>query len=127
MDQLAAVLMRYVGAAVYNQTGLDGAFDVSAEFASGTPFHDLCSSSTGPAFGCLPATSQATAALPYPPARLTDSSTDWTALATQAARSAASSETVFDVIQKQLGLKLESTKGPGDVVVIDRAERPIGD
>jgi uncharacterized protein (TIGR03435 family) len=34
---------------------------------------------------------------------------------------------MFDAMSKQLGLKLESTKGPGDVVVIDRAQRPIGD
>ena len=35
-----------------------------------------------------------------------------------------SGPSIFTVIQEQLGLKLESTKGPVDILIIDHVERP---
>ena len=33
--------------------------------------------------------------------------------------------TIFSELQRQLGLKLESAKGPVEVIVIDQVERPL--
>ena len=37
-----------------------------------------------------------------------------------------SGPTVFEALRRQLGLKLESEKGPVEILIIDRAEKPAG-
>ena len=42
-------------------------------------------------------------------------------------RGASANPTLFTAIQEQLGLRLQSGRGPVDTLVIDRAEKPIAD
>ena len=96
MPELVRMLSMVLGRTVVDRTGFSGLFDMQLEF--------------------LP--DPATPALPPPPP---ESSTgpapapppDWM-----------SSPSISAALQKQLGLQLESAKGPVDVLVVDHVERP---
>jgi uncharacterized protein (TIGR03435 family) len=81
---------------VINKTGIKGTFDFHMEFAPGDETPELKT---------------------------------WLAAGPQTDGSPTSSDpsggpSIFTAIQKQLGLKLESAKGPREFIVIDRVERP---
>ena len=50
---------------------------------------------------------------------------DWASDLVPCADAAADGPSIFTALQEQLGLKLESTKGLVDTLVVDRAERPL--
>ena len=58
---------------------------------------------------------------------LFDITLQWTVEDQFTGRGASASPTIFAAIQEQLGLRLESTKGPVDVLVVDSAEKPAPD
>ena len=55
---------------------------------------------------------------------LFDLKLEWTIEDQFVGRGATASPTIFPAIQEQLGLRLESTRGPVDTLVIDRIEKP---
>lgn len=91
---LASYLPLAVGRVVLDRTGLEGRYDFTLEYAD----QDSAAVSSVPTGG------GAASDNPLPPAP--------------------SGPSVFTAVQEQLGLKLEATKGPVDVIVIDHIERP---
>jgi uncharacterized protein (TIGR03435 family) len=91
---LASVLTQQLGRVVLDQTGLKGKYDFTLQW---TPDENEDRMLRGPAGGNL-----GTETAPPPDT---------------------SRPAFFTAIQEQLGLKLESTKGPVDIVVIDHIER----
>ncbi|MGC4050159.1 MAG: M56 and DUF3738 domain-containing protein [Paludibaculum sp.] len=94
LDGLANHLSRLLSRPVLDRTGLTGRFNFQLEW---TPDNELEGGPRGP--GKAEKASAIGAADPTGPS-------------------------LFTALQEQLGLKLESTKGPGEMVVIDRAEKP---
>ena len=100
MSVLATILTQSVGRPVIDKTGLMGYYDYTLKW---TP--QLGGGDVGP-FGLAPAPLPGAA----PPAPADPDAPD-----------------LFTAVHEQLGLKLEPGRGPVEVVVIDRLERPTPD
>ena len=98
MPGLITLLTRLVDRPVVDRTGLTGTFDFDLRYAGAAG-----------AFGPAGPGRGRGALLSSPDA---------------APEPASDAPTIFTALEEQLGLKLEATRGPVDVLVIDRAERP---
>jgi uncharacterized protein (TIGR03435 family) len=58
---------------------------------------------------------------------LFDLTLEWTVEDQFVGRGASASPTIFPAIQEQLGLRLDSSRGPVETLVIDRVEKPMED
>lgn len=94
IDQLTRALSRTLGRTVNDKTGLTGKFDIQLQW---TPDQSQLQAMAPP--GGLP---------PNMPAPQFDPN----------------GPSLFTALQEQLGLKLESQKGPVDILVIDHVEKP---
>ena len=98
MTQLAQMLSQTLGRTVLDQTGLTGQYDVklswTPDIGSGGPL--------GFSGGFPPGMSVPVPGAPIPP----------------------DTASIFTAVQEQLGLKIDSTKGPVEVLVIDKIEKP---
>jgi uncharacterized protein (TIGR03435 family) len=92
---LSLLLAERLDRTVLDQTGLKGKYDIALKW---TPDENLAATPSGPAGGNPGADA--------------------------AAQPDSSGPSIFTAIQEQLGLKLESTKGPVEIIVIDHIERP---
>jgi len=92
--ELVRVLANVMGRPVIDKTGISGKFDIHLPFAPDSSLEGL------PGIGAPGGPALPIAADP------------------------SAGATIFTAIQEELGLKLESTKGPVEVIVIDRIERP---
>jgi uncharacterized protein (TIGR03435 family) len=97
MALIATILTQSVGRPVLDRTGLTSYYDFDLKW---TP--QLGSGDVGP-FGLPPGTGA------QPPVADSDA------------------PNLFTAVQEQLGLKLEAGRGPVEVVVIDRLEKPTPD
>ena len=99
LDMLAHVLSGQVGRTIIDKTGLTGSYDFSLHF---TPQN--MPPGMGPGPGAGPGGGSPGADAPPPPDT--------------------SGPDLLTALQEQLGLKLESEKGPVDVIVIDHIDKP---
>jgi uncharacterized protein (TIGR03435 family) len=97
MAAFATNLSRFAGGIVVDKTNLKGTYDIELTYAP-DPGISLTGRDLPPQPGAPP-----------PPAAIGDA------------------PSLFSAVQEQLGLKLDATKGPVDVLVIDSAEKPRPD
>ena len=95
MKAFAQQLSQILGRPVTDNTGLDGFYDIELEF---TP--EPGQGGGGPGGG----------GVPPPPGAIPQSDTN--------------GPSIFTAVQEKLGLKLESSKGPVDILVIDSISKP---
>jgi uncharacterized protein (TIGR03435 family) len=95
MPQFANTLGMFAGRVVLDRTGLQGAYDIDLTW---TPDQ-------------MP---------PRPPGAPTDPPVQFNGVAIDP-----NGPSLFTAVQEQLGLKLDSQRGPVEVLVIDRAEKPV--
>jgi uncharacterized protein (TIGR03435 family) len=95
MSDLVRMLSTQLGSTVLDQTGLKGIYDIALKWVPDQGSKRMFLGT----FGVKPATEN-----PSPPE--------------------SSGPSIFTAIQEQLGLKLESTKGPVESLIIDHVERP---
>ena len=98
-EELQRIANGYIYTSVLDATQLKGSWDFTLSFSSA----NLTKAGAG--------------AGPPPPGGAATSTTAATSDPNGAV-------TLFDAVSRQLGLKLESTKGPVEILVVDRAERP---
>ena len=99
LSMMITMLSRQLHRTIIDKTGLTGAYDINLQW---TP--DQGSGGEGSPPGAASPAGAPTATAPA------DSGPD-----------------LFTAIQEQLGLKLESTKGPADVLIVDHIEKPAVD
>jgi uncharacterized protein (TIGR03435 family) len=100
VSMLVQTLSQQLGRTVIDQTGLKGNYDFKLSW---TP---------DPGTGANPFGGPGSGPGPLPPGVNPPPPPD------------PNGPTLFTAVQEQLGLKLESTKGPVDVIVVDHAEKP---
>ena len=102
MDQLAITLSRQLGTPVVNQTGLAGQYRVELQFSADSPAGHGNGSGHGGGGGDHGGPSAGGPAV----------------------APGGEGPTIFTALQEQLGLKLESKKGPMNVFIVDKIEKP---
>ncbi len=105
LTSLVQVLSLQAGRAVVDQTGLTGRYDFTWQF-------NLNVNPSGAGGGAQPSGGGSGGGAPGG--------------ATSTVAADPDAPSLFTVIQEQLGLKLESGKGPVEIIVIDRIEKPSG-